>query len=201
MRFRSLDILSGYLLDGQQWLVRGPTFDPSACGREIVRRHACSSGGLAGAARHLAMLDLPRREELERFAARLDGRGEPLEGHKHFWRSDLTVHHRPDLYVSVRVTSPRLVQSELVNSENLLGRHLADGVAYLMRRGDEYRNIFGVWDWKRLPGITVELDGQPPTLRNGQRGENAFAGGVSDGRIGVTAMDFRRGSLQARKAW
>lgn len=196
-----LDILAGYLLDGQQWLLRGPLFDPSACGREITRRNACGAGGLAGAARHLAALELPRRAELESFAARLEGKGDGLVGHKHFWRADLTVHHRSEFYASVRVTSPRLVQSELVNSENLLGRHLADGVTYLVRRGDEYRNLFGVWDWKRLPGITVELDGQPPTLRNGQRGSNPFAGGVSDGRIGVTAMDFQRGPLAARKAW
>lgn len=196
-----LDIISAYLLDGQQWLVRGPLFDPSACGREITRRNACSAGGLAGAARQLAGLDLPRRPEFEQFAARLEGKSEPLVGHKHFWRADLTVHHRPEFYTSVRVTSPRLIQSELVNSENLLGRHLADGVTYLVRRGDEYRNLFGVWDWKRLPGITAELDGQPPTLRNGQRGANPFAGGVSDGHIGVTAMDFRRGDLEARKAW
>jgi chondroitin AC lyase len=196
-----LDILSGYLLDGQQWLVRGPLFDPSACGREITRQNACSSSGLAAAARHLAALELPRQAEFERFAARLEGAGTPLVGHKHFWRADLTVHHRPEFYASVRVTSPRLVQSELVNSENLLGRHLADGVTYLVRRGDEYHNLFGVWDWKRLPGITVELDGEPPALRNGQRGSDAFAGGVSDGRIGVTAMAFRRGALEARKAW
>jgi len=200
----TVSLLSSYVLDGQQWMVRGGTFDYSACGREITRRGGGRAGSLYGACRDMASLGTARTDEFLAFAARLRPEPgtapEPLGGHRHFWRSDFSVCHRREFYASVRMTSKRLRQTEICNNENLLGRHLADGVNYLMRRGDEYRGIFPLWDWKRLPGITVELDGKPPKTR-ASTGEKTFVGGVSDGLLGVSAMDFARGPLTARKAW
>jgi len=198
-----LDILSSYLLDGQQWLARGATFDYSACGREISRRGAGSANGLAGACRDMAQLDSPRKAEFAAFAARLE-KPTPqnaLVGNKHFWRVDYMAHHRPDFMASVRMTSPRTLQTETCNDESLLGRHLSDGLMNLYRTGDEYKGIFPVWDWKRLPGITCELTDDPPVTKNGQRGLRPFVGGVSDGQYGLAAMDFARGKLTAKKAW
>jgi chondroitin AC lyase len=102
---------------------------------------------------------------------------------------------------SVRMTSSRLLQTERVNEENLLGTLLSDGVMYLYRTGGEYRDIFPVWDWSRLPGITAEHDRPLGRVKNGRTGTRAFAGGASDGAAGVSAMDFERDGLTARKAW
>jgi chondroitin AC lyase len=198
-----VDILSSYLLDGQQWMARGSTFDYSACGREISRKGAGSAKGLIGACRDLAQLDSPRKAEFEAFAARLE-KPTPrnaLVGNKHFWRVDYMAHHRPESMASVRMTSPRTLQTETCNDESLLGRHLSDGLLYLYQTGDEYTGIFPVWDWKRLPGITCELTDDPPVTKNGQRGQRAFVGGVSNGQYGLAAMDFARGKLTAKKAW
>ncbi len=199
-----IDILAGYLLDGQQWLVRNRVFDYSACGREITRSGGGYSSGLGNACRDLARLDHPRGGELEAFAKRLEKGTGPetpaLNGNRHFWRSDLMAHHRDGFYTSVRMTSKRLIQTETCNGENLIGQLLSDGVNYLYLTGEEYRHIFPVWDWKRLPGITAELDGKPPRTRGGT-GTRTFAGGVSDGDRGLAAMDFARGALSARKAW
>jgi len=55
-------ILGSYLLDGQQWMVRGPTFDYSACGREITRKtqdDATLSEPLKHACRSMIKLDSP----------------------------------------------------------------------------------------------------------------------------------------------
>ncbi|NOY82203.1 MAG: polysaccharide lyase 8 family protein [Kiritimatiellaeota bacterium] len=201
-----IETLVAYLLDGQQWMVRGPVFDYSACGREIARKGGGKAAGLADACRSLLELDaaaLPRRDELERFRERLEHPTpeNALRGNRHFWRADYMTHHRAAFMVSVRMTSPRTLQTETCNAENLLGRHLSDGVMYLYRRGDEYKNVFPLWDWKRLPGITVELTPDPPATRNGQRGKRDFVGGVSDGVYGLAAMDFARGRLTARKSW
>lgn len=199
-------ILESYLLDGQQWMIRGAQFDYSASGREPTRANSGKVGGYATNARALLKLDaVTRREELDRFAARIERKADaaaaPLSGHRHFWRSDYTVHHRPAWMVSVRMTSDRLLQTEVVNEENLLGQHLSDGVMYVYRTGDEYRNIFPVWDWARLPGITVEHDRPLRRVDNRRKGSRAFAGGVSDGACGVSAMDFERDGLTAKKAW
>lgn len=198
-----VDLLSHYLLDGEQWMVRGPTFDHSVCGREITRRGACRSSTLIGACKDMLQLLPPRAHEFTTFLARLENPSptNDFTGNKHFWRADYMAHHRPAFMASVRMTSKRTLQTEVVNSENLLGAHLSDGLLYVYRRGDEYRDLFPVWDWNRLPGTTVELDGKPPVTRNGRRGERQFVGGVSDGTYGLAAMDFARGKLAARKAW
>ena len=202
---QKVSLLSHYILDGQQWMIRRRRFDYSACGREICRRGAANARSLAGAWRTMISVDPERADEFRRFALRLekgaDGGSPPLSGHRHFWRSDFTVHHRPLWYASVRLTSPRLLQTETCNEENLFGALLSDGVNYLFMDGNEYDGIFPVWDWRRLPGITVEMRAEAPRTRNGARGADAFAGGVSDGRYGCSAMIFRRKTLRARKAW
>jgi chondroitin AC lyase len=199
-------ILEDYLLEGQQWMIRGDLFDYSASGREPTRPNSGRAGGYAAHARSLLKLEaVTRRDELERLAVRIEKGGTEatpaLTGHKHFWRSDYTVHHRPEWMVSVRVTSDRMLQTEVVNEENQLGEHLSDGVMYLYRTGGEYRNIFPVWDWARLPGITVEQNRPLKRIDNRRKGARAFAGGVADGACGLSAMDFERDGLTAKKAW
>ncbi len=198
-----LQLLSDFLRNGQQWMVRGNTFDYSACGREITRPGAGSASPLAEACHHLILAGAPRIDELQTFQARLkqSEATRKLIGHKHFWRSDYTTFHQPEFMASLRMTSNRLLQTELVNSENPIGAFLSDGLTFFYATGDEYRGIFPVWDWRALPGTTEQRLPEPPRVRNGERGENAFAGGVSNGQIGASAMDFTRGSLTARKAW
>ena len=169
----------------------------------LSRFQGVAAKGLIGACRDLAQLDSPRKAEFEAFAARLE-KPTPrnaLVGNKHFWRADYMAHHRPESMASVRMTSPRTLQTETCHDESLLGRHLSDGLLYLYQTGDEYTGIFPVWDWKRLPGITCELTDDPPVTKNGQRGQRPFVGGVSNGQYGLAAMDFARGKLTAKKAW
>ncbi|MEA3365327.1 MAG: polysaccharide lyase family 8 super-sandwich domain-containing protein, partial [Candidatus Hydrogenedentes bacterium] len=122
-----VEILCGYLLEGQRWMVRGPTFDYSACGREIARKGGGRASGLIGACNSMLALDPPRKDEFELFRERLEaGASVPadlqLTGNQDFWRSELMTHHRPELYFSVRMTSPQVVQTETCNRENLHGQ-------------------------------------------------------------------------------
>lgn len=197
-----LEVMTGYVLDGQQWMMRGQTFDYSAVGREIVRPGK-NGGAMLDAAARLAEVGGPRRDEFEAYVVRMKtgGKESPLIGNRHFWRSDYMTHHRPGYFASVRMASTRNQRSELVNGEGPRSHHLADGVMYLYQTGLEYRDIFPVWDWQRVPGITGEQMDWADKGRVGGTGETAFAGGASDGDYGVAAMDFRRGALSARKAW
>ena len=63
-----------------------------------------------------------------------------------------------------------------------------------MQHGNEYRDLMPVWDWQRIPGTTVELAPAPPR-RAPTQGETAFAGGVSDGSVGIAA--FQPGATAA----
>lgn len=200
-------LLASCLLDGSQWMAFGPHADLGARGREIARP---GNGGpkkcyLQVAAENLLALQRPpRAEELRALIARTKGAPDatPLEGAKHFWRSDFSVAQSSGFYASVRMFSDRTANTDFNGPENLLGHHLADGVTVLMTHGGEYSGIFPLWDWQKLPGTTSR---QAPPLTPGtprrDKGSRDFVGGVSDGQAAFTAFDFERDGLLARKAW
>jgi chondroitin AC lyase len=216
-------IFSSYLLDGERWMIRGfgKGFDYSVIGREITRPAKApslsnqSAGpiypnlgevyGFAHALELLANEPTPRQEELQGFAAYLSGQpGAPdLTGNKQFWASDYMAQRRDDYFTSVKMLSQRMLNAELVNSEGKKSVHLSDGANFLYLQGDEYLNIFPVWDWTKIPGTTA-IQG---TLNTGEtdaihaRGKTTFDGGVSDGTYGLATMDLKRGNLSAEKSW
>ena len=196
-------LLERYVLDGQQWMVRGGYWDHGVTGRELIRPGK-SAAGLRAPVRALARMPGPRQTEMAAFAARMEGRPDapPLSGNRHYWLSDYMAHHRPGYFASTRMYSTRLMNTDgLTNGENKTSHHLADGAMYLARSGREYVGIYPVWDWKRIPGTTIEQN--TPLIPNQvrKRGTTTFVGGVSDGTYGCAAMDLVSGELHARKAW
>ncbi len=196
-----ITLLSRLLLDGSQWMIRGTASDFGAEGREITR-HGQDAAYLATAARYMLQLPTGREDELQALAARASGQtAPPLVGNRHFCRSDMMTHHRPGYYTSARMVSDRIANTDgPANSEGLKSHHLADGCNIVMRTGREYRDVFPVWDWQKIPGTTVE---QKPELAGSPRrkGTRGFVGGVSDGTYGLAAFDLVLDSLAARKSW
>ena len=204
--------LEGHVLDGVQWMVRGRVYDYSVVGREVTRRGKSAisknpgSWGydLVTAVEHLAKIAGPRQKEFSNFLARLrrESGAPPLMGNRLFWRSDYMSHHRAGYATSVRMFSERTINAEFVNSEGGPTHHLADGLTYIYRTGEEYYDIFPVWDWKRLPGVTCEAGLEPLTGNTVRaKGKTDFVGGVSDGLYGLAAMDLARRDLTAKKSW
>jgi chondroitin AC lyase len=198
------DILMSYLLDGVQWMVRGKYFDYSCTGREITRKDK-SASILNPAVDLLATISHPRQDELKRFVMRLKNEkpATAFEGNKHFWRSDYISHVRRDYSSSVRMSSTRTFKTDgLINGEGMKTHHLAEGLTYFLRKGDEYANIFPIWDWMRLPGTTLEqTEPVDPTTLKKRYGKSPFVGGVSNGRYGCAAMDLEVNALKANKSW
>lgn len=213
-------IFSAYLLDGLQWLIRSNIIDYSTVGREITRpgkaavprttpRGPISPAGaeysLGQVVTLLAAEPTPRQKEFQAFAARLNGKADVPEfaGNKQFWCSDFMAQRRAGYYTSVKMMSTRIRNAELVNQEGKTSQHLSDGANFLYVTGDEYKDIFPVWDWTRVPGTTA-IQG---TLDTGEKNPitafspTTFNGGVSDGTYGIAAMDLARGKLTAMKAW
>lgn len=123
--------------------------------------------------------------------------------HKHFYKSDYTVHRSPQWMATIKMASNRVIGTELVNEDNLKGYYVADGATYFYIRGDEYLNDFPFWDWRKVPGITAFEDTAPmPRVKKNQnRNETDFVGGVTDGRLGLTVMELNRDGLHAMKSW
>jgi len=199
-----ISVLGHYLSEGSAWVLWRGRMDVSGCGRQIFPGCQVGKGkGILGQLERMAKVD-PDRADIYRdiVASNRPGRANTLIGHRHFWRSDITIHRRPAWYASVKMSSTRVIGAETCNSENMMGLHLGDGATYFRRTGAEYQDLFPVWDWRRLPGTTCLQNAQSLVPNSKRcRGKSDFVGGVSDGTEGVTAMEYIRGSLHARKAW
>lgn len=197
-------VLTGYLLDGQRWMIRGERWDWGVVGRELVRADK-NARGVALAARRLADAGAPRAAELRAMGDAIAAAAPRAMavGNRHFWCSDYMAHQRPGFMATVRMHSTRVDNTDtLTNDENRRSHFIADGATCLMRDGREYVDIFPAWDWRLVPGTTCEQRPAMPEPKAVRRhGAAAFVGGVSDGRVGLAAMQHRRGSLTARKAW
>lgn len=198
------ELLIGMLLDGNRWMVRGSVITAGTADREIAREHASEAVNYAPIARSLAEAGHPRLLELEEFADTLEQGKAPgnLDGCRMFFRSDFFSRQNPKFYMTVRMCSTRTVRAESINGENMLGHHLSDGVTLFMRRGDEYKGIYPLWDWQKLPGTTAlqrPVEQRPDEVK--KNGGSDFTGGATDGKVGVCAQQIRWDELSALKGW
>ena len=172
-------LLWNYFNDGLRWTLYKKRMDILACGRQIT--------GLAPAGKYDQIISYARRfgdkngmmEAVREFA----GADNLLEGSNYFFRSDYLVHRRKDLYFSYKMCSSRVIGSETINSENLQGLHLGSGVMQYKQSGTEYDMMPGMWDWRRLPGLTAVYDNDSLNARGARKKTNmsSTVGAVSDG--------------------
>lgn len=194
-----VEILRNYLLKGQRWVTWKNEMDISACGRQIGPDQPDDKAkALSRYFVKMAKLDPEFANEYMKANDYTT-----LSGNKHFWRSDIQIQRTPDYYFSVKMASNRVIGAESCNSENLQGYYLGDGATYLYQTGNEYKNIFPFWDWKKIPGTTTLQDDEPlPVLTaRGYRIPSDFVGGVSDGENGIAVLDYNRLGVLAKKSW
>lgn len=152
------------------------------------------------------------------FAAQQLGRpqGFPLHanelvGHKHFYCSDYTLHRRPTWMASLKMSSLRVQGTELVNEDNRLGYYMGDGATYYYMRGDEYLNVFPLWNFRLIPGTTSFgfATGPMPTVHSQDATNKSYkVGALSDtpqvgqgGDVSFSAMELNRNGIRAKKMW
>ncbi len=196
-----LAIFRDYLLQGQNWIAWRGAMDISACGRQLMPRRPRAKASAIRSVMELAVHFDPAHAAAYRSYIARHERNAPndLLGTRHFWRSDYLIHRRPDFAATLKLSSKRVIGAELVNSENLSGYHTADGALYLYRTGDEYEEIFPLWDWRKIPGITA-LQGELPAFKTSAVPSD-FVGGLATPDGGVSVLDLARAGLRARKAW
>ena len=210
-----LAVFSRYLRDGMAQVLWKGNMDIIALGRGIYpdkppgEQPLGSGRGPRDAATcvvklldRMPPLDPSHADEYRRLVAfNRDGAPNPLIGNKLFFRSDQMVHRRPEFSLSLKASSVRTTATECSGTENRQGQYLGDGTTFLFRSGGEYSDIYPVWDWRKLPGVTCGQSGPLPTKYAKYQGSTDFVGGVSDGASGCFAMDLNRGGVVARKAW
>lgn len=201
-----IEKLVDYYLDGIcKTAVFGKYPDPGKRNRSISR-----PGDLrpfnAKSVENLLKITNYRKAELQEIAdIRNKGIKPTLSHATFFWNSEHFTYQRPDWFTSVRMYSTRTHNMEVpYNSEGLLNHHRGDGANHISRTGDEYYDIFPVFDYQKIPGTTIMQKETLPDPDQVQKlGQTHFVGAVTDGTYGAAAFDFKspHDPLIARKSW
>ncbi|UZD23622.1 polysaccharide lyase beta-sandwich domain-containing protein [Algoriphagus halophytocola] len=199
-------LISDFTRNGYLQSMRGKYVDYSVIGRGIARNNATRTN--SGLIKQIMEIDLEEhQDEYRKAIARVDGK-EPISHgitprNIHYWRSDYTVHHRPEFMVSVNIASNRTIRTESGNGENLNGQFLTEGGMNIAVDGNEYFNIFPNWEWNKIPGTTTPENKKLRKRTNwvADSGNADFVGGVSNGLNGIAVYAMEAYRTTANKSW
>ena len=203
---KQISILRNYIFVGENLIVWKGYMDVSACNRQLFKQVQVGKAlTLCVAVHQIKKVDSAFIKSYDQLLKRNLEPGilaeKPIS--KHFWRSDLTVFRAQNNYISVRSCSPRVKGTEFTNNENKKGHFISDGSTIFMRRGNEYNDIFPVWDWNRLPGVTAPiLDSiKPHPDTDDYLNPNSFVGGLTYNTNGISTFHLARNNVNAKKSW
>ncbi len=199
-----IDILTQFIKNGYRWTLWNGMLDVNTLTRQFYHNAPQDKGiglGFATSQLYTASGDEELKNILkENFSAT---NSTQFTGNNYFWCSDYGVHRTSKWMASVRCSSSRIIGTEEVNHDNMIGSYVGDGVTLVYQRGDEYQNVMAVWDWNKLPGVTA-WTGDFKDLHPNKKENNkaSFVGGVSNRESGLWTMDVDRGDgLTAQKSW
>lgn len=200
-------LLVDYYLDGIcKQMVYGKYSDKGVCNRDITRKETSLVYSPVSMERLYQITDY-RKSEIKEIIDLRKGKIErpTLSFCKFFWQTEHLAFQRPDFYTSVRMFSTRNRNMELAHSsEGIFNHYRADGTNHLAVRGDEYLNIWPVYDWQKIPGTTIlqkpKMPSQHEILKDGL---TDFVGAASDGLYGVAGFDFisPHDNIRVKKSW
>ena len=192
-------VLTGFVLEGWQWMARGINTVPGTVDRAVSRVNNLQNADLRSIIPLLTELEPEKAAAFAALNERQNGKGS-LQGLRYFPYSDFTAYQQPDFSFFLKTISTRTLVSESINSENLKGHLLDNGDAYIIKNGSEYFNLMPCWNWEYVPGIT-NFSGSDKIIRL------PFCGSVTNGAAGASAMDYGLAgktngqSLTAKKFW
>lgn len=198
--------LVDYYIDGiTKQLVYGIYEDVSVKNRDITSKNNFQPRGILEIERLLVGTDY-RKAELDELIRLRKGEVKPTKSFaKFFWQTEHFVFQRPNFYTTVRMFSTRNQNMEMpYNGPGKPTHHRADGTNYLVLKGNEYHNIWPVYDWQKISGTTVL---QKPKLHGPEeiqkKGLTRFVGAVTDDLYGAVVFDFKspHDMVEAKKSW
>ena len=206
-----VELLSKFMRETYYRTVRGQNMSFDVVGRSVSRPGLLNKRTTATYAKRMIDIDPTHADEYKAIIARLN-RKQPADyqvtaSHTHYFRGDYSLHVRPQYNFDVRLASTRTKKCEYGNKENLKTYFMSDGCTNITQTGDEYFNIFPVWNWCHIPGTTApQLEKVPMDPKAwGVLGTSTYAGGVSDSIYGATAYAYMDTNPEvntgAKKSW
>lgn len=209
-----LAILSRLVKDTYLSTIRGEYMSYNVIGRASTRPGATRKSGGTAIIERMKALDPAHVTEYDKAIKRINGTEYPNYGldpkSTHFFRSDYTLHQRPAYTADLRLVSTRTARNEYLkdNGEGLKQYFMSDGSTGILVKGNEYYNIFPVWNYAKVPGVTCpEFKEIPQASTYIKMGQSGFVGGVTDSLYSVSAYKYTDTDTQfgvntsANKAW
>lgn len=197
--------LEDFIINGMGWFSYSRLYDFQVCGRAISRGMN-GSNALAGWCRQLMNTTPEHPEMLQELIRRADGdegSNDYYLGCRAYWVNDYLAKISRKYCLWAKVISSRTVGGESGNGENLKGYYMGSGSHFIIRTGNEYRNIQPLWEWQRIPGTTVEQVDNfiYPLIDWGSNnwGSDDFAGVISNGEAGIASMILTRKNVKNAK--
>ncbi|KAF2330617.1 Ig-like domain-containing protein [Flavobacterium daemonense] len=205
-----LNLLSSFIRNSYLKTIRGRYMDFNVTGRSNSRANTLDLLGLAGTLDKMKLLDPNNSSTYDQAIARIKGTQPASYGvsaqNINYYSSDYVQHIRSGYNFGLRNVSTRTIKSENGGGEGLKGYFLTDGATNINVAGNEYYNIFPVWEWNKIPGVTAPEYATIPLRAEWfyapeNMGTASFVGGVSDGVYGASAYAFNDYGVNARKSW
>lgn len=204
MNNEKLNLFSDFTSNTYLNVFRGRHLDFSVTGRGVSRTGLLGYGDCATLFKNLATLDAQHADEYTAIVHRYltqDASYARSNRNVMYYCSDYMLHNRKNYDFSVRTASTRTNKTESGNGENLYGTYMSDGATNIRVNGNEYTDIFPVWEWDKIPGTTAPAGEVRNPADWGTKGTSTFTGGVSDGLYGVMTFDMNDYGVKARKSW
>jgi chondroitin AC lyase len=194
-----VNVLTDFVTHGWQWMARGIHTVPGTMDRSASRKGELRSPDLRLLIPFIIELQQEKAPIFKKAEAMQNGKGS-LIGYRYYPYSDFAAYHRTGFSFFLKTISTRTYATESINNENLKGKLLHSGDAYLIRNGQEYFDLMPVWDWMALPGVTAFKEAH-------QIDRRSFVGSVGNETGGFSVMDYvlkgkdGKQVLTSRKFW
>lgn len=179
-------------------------------GRAIANKGRLTNLNVLKIAKNLQLLDSENASVYTPVISRLSGTNPAsfgvIEKLQHYWVADYTLYNSPNYNFDIRMASTRTCRVENGNNTNVKGYYLSEGGYSVLTNGDEYLDIFPVWDWSMIPGTTLPNKTEIPNPGEWQKlGNSIIAGGLSNGNVGITVYHMNNFEFNtnttAKKSW
>ncbi len=192
-------LMGDVMTNGAQWLNWMDFIPYNITGKYATRRGRRSNKSqllsLFNEVRYEAFVNnylLKNNDELLDAYGNLDQEFSSIDSSKYFWNSNIMLHGGGLYNISLVMPSVRTGNPEAgVDSiYGITNYHMGDGTCLIFNSDYSYQQRI-YWNYKRLPGTTIEQDNMPLPLNiggNNGKSLNEFAGGVSNGRSGIASF-------------
>ena len=190
-------ILSSLVQDTYISAFRGGNIFFNVIGRSVTRPGVTGRGGNNAIIQRIKLIDPTNIQFYEDALTRIKGEKPTDFGvtakSRHYFKADYTLHQRSAFSIDLRMVSTRTARNEYLkdNGEGIKQYFMSDGATGIYVDGNEYYNIFPVWNWAKIPGTTTAGFVDIPKANSYiLSGNSVMVGGVSDSLNSVSVYKY-----------